>query len=450
MSSEHNVYASGIGDQSVVNSAAKSVAKVDFDWGIFWQDFWLYAFPILFYAFHGWGATWMALTMLFHPYEAKYIMGWHVPMTPGIFPARRSKLSQAVAGTITETLLTTADIKVQVENLLSEQNIYLSVDGIFDAVLTEFRDITKLHRLANDLSELSPAFLEQLVLAVIEGVETKRHRHIATITEKIFDQIIIGMRISRPQADEAAAWIMESIVTAANVRLEVIRLLSPQNITALEESINAHASGPYKILARIIGVKRVCYEWRNFLEKEPESGEQIVADLLKHFRIEEQLAGRIAAFDLRELPLQTVDKIRQQTISIVDEFLVTHKEDILLSVRHIHGPAMATVQSAILRFNPASIRPEWLARVKRNVASFVLGYLRKELGGLLEKAIPALGVYGMIARKIELFTPEQLESVIKRICKQELKMLELLGGVIGLWLGCIQATVNYFGHQYHP
>jgi len=422
---------------------------VDIDWGTFWQCFWLYAFPILFYAFHGWIATWMALTMLFHPYEPKYIFGWHVPMTPGIFPARRSKLSQAVASTITETLLTTSDIKAQVENLLTEQNIYLSVDGIFEAILTEFRDITKLHRLANEISELSPAFLEQLVLAVIEGVETKRSRHIATITEKIFDQIILGLRISRPQADEAAAWIMDSIVTATNVRLEIMRLLSPQNIAALEESINLHASGPYKLLARIIGVKRVCYEWRNFLEKEPEQAEKIITDLLKHFSIEEQVATRIAHFDLRELPMQTIAKIRQQAISIVEEFLVTHKEDILLSVKNIQAPAIATVQSAILRFNPASIKPEWLDRAKHNMTGFVYSYLKKELGGLLEKAIPQLGVYGMIARKIELFTPQQLEAVIKRICKQELKMLEVLGAVIGLWLGCIQATVNYFGHQYH-
>jgi uncharacterized membrane protein YheB (UPF0754 family) len=415
----------------------------------FWQYFWLYAFPIFFYALHGWGATWMALTMLFHPYEAKYILGWKVPFTPGIFPSRRSKLSQAVAGTITETLLTTSDIRAQVENLLTEENIYISVDGIVDAVLTEFRDITKLHRLAGEISELSPAFLEQLVIAIIEGVEQKRHRHIATITEKIFDQLILGIRISRPQADEAAAWILDSIVTPLNVRIELVRLLSPQNINALEQSINQHASGPYKLLAKIIGVKRVCYEWRNFLEKEPDQAEKIINDLLKHFHIEDQIATRIATFDLRSLPLQTIAKIRLQAVSLVEEFLVLHREDILQAVRNIQGPAVATVQSAILRFNPASIRSEWLDRAKENIASFVYGYLKKELGGLLEKAIPQLGVYGMIARKIELFSPQQLEQVIKRICRQELQMLELLGAFIGLWLGCIQAGVNYFTHSYH-
>ncbi len=389
--------------------------------------------------------------MLFHPYEAKYIFGYHIPFTPGIFPARRSRLSQAVASTVTDTLLTTSDIKAQVETLLTEQNIHVSVDGIVDAVLTEFRDTASLHRLANEISELSPALLEQLVISIIEGVEHKRQRHIAAIIERIFDQVIVALRISRPQADEAATWIMESIVTPANVRFELIRLLSPQNITALDESINKHASGPYKLLARLIGVKRVCYEWRNFLEKEPEQGDKIIDDLLKHFNIQDQIATRIATFDLRGLPLQTIAKIRQQSVELVEEFLVLHRDDVLSAVRNIQTPAVATVRSAIIRFNPADLNPSWLKRVKETLAVFVYAYLKKELGGLLEKALPALGVYGMIARKIELFTPQQLETVIKRICKNELKMLEVLGGVIGIWLGCVQAAVNYWTHsRFHP
>jgi uncharacterized membrane protein YheB (UPF0754 family) len=196
-------------------------------------------------------------------------------------------------------------------------------------------------------------------------------------------------------------------------------------------------------LARIIGVKRVCYEWRNFLEKEPEQADKIVGDLLKHFHMEEQIADRIAAFDLRSLPLQTIAKIRAQSISIVEEFLVTHKETILESVRNLSGPAVNTVQSVIIRFNPASIRGDWLERTKKNIAQFGYGYLKQELGGLLERAIPKIGVYGIISRKIELFTPQQLEAVVKRICKNELRYLELLGAAIGLAMGCIQTGLNY-------
>jgi uncharacterized membrane protein YheB (UPF0754 family) len=411
------------------------------------KAFFTYAFPIIFYTFHGYIATVMAIWLLFHPYEPIYIFGWQLPMTPGIFPKRRPKLSQAVATTVTDTLLTTSDIKAQVETLLTEENIYLAVDGMVNVLLTEFRDTTKLHRLANEISELSPAFMEQFAAAVIEGVEHGKHKNIALITEKIFDQIVLTVRISRPQADEAAAWIVESVITPANVRAELIRLLSPQNIASLDDSINRHASGPYKILARIIGVKRVCYEWRNFLEKEPDQADKILSDLLKQFHIQEQISDRIATFDLRSLPLQTIAKIRQQSISLVEEFLVSHKDAILNAVKNIQGPAVNTVQSVIIRFNPEALRGDWVERVKQNIAQFCYGYLKQELGGLLERAIPQLGVYGIIARKIELFTPQQLEDVIKRICKQELRWLEYLGGFIGFWMGCVQVLVNMFYYR---
>ena len=408
-----------------------------------WAEFFKNIFPLVFYTLHGWLATAMAIWALFHPYEPWYLLGFQVPCTPGIFPKRRAKLAQAVAGTITDTLLTTSDIKAQAENLVTEQNIYLAVDGFVDAVLREFRDTTKLHRLARDLSELSPAFLQQLVVATVDGVEQRKDKRIAVITEKLFDQIILSARISKGQADEFAARIMEGIITPPNVRNFLLGLLSAHNIAALDESINMHAGGPYKLLARIIGVKRVCMEWRNYLEKEPTESHKIISVLLKRFAIEEQIADKITTFDLRAMPLQTIARFRLNLISLVEDFLIEHREDILSSVKHIQVEAVGTVQSAIIKFNPESIPGEWIARAKQDIAVFFYSYLQQELGGLLERAIPALGVYGMIARKIDLFTPQQLEAVVKRICRQELKWLELLGAFIGFWLGCVQVVINH-------
>src|SRR6266478_467081 len=86
---------------------------------IFW-------FQPVFYTFHGWLATEMALWMLFHPYEAKYIPGTklQIPFTPGIFPRGRHKLSVAIANTITDILLTQADIQKQAQKLITVENIH--------------------------------------------------------------------------------------------------------------------------------------------------------------------------------------------------------------------------------------------------------------------------------------------------------------------------------------
>ncbi|SRR5579875_438777 len=406
------------------------------------QWLWKVAFPPLFYAVHGWFATEMAIWALFHPYQPLSIFGFRLAWAQGIFPKRRGKLAQAVAGTITDTLLTTADIKQQTELLVTEKNIYVAVDAFADSILKEFRDTTKLHRLANDLAEVSPAILQHLVVSVIDALEHGREHRVAVVTEKIFDQVIMSARISLDQANEIAARFMEGFLTASRIRAGLVKLLSPQNINALDESIQAHASGPYKLLARIIGVKRVCYEWRNYLEKEPEESERLVADLVKRFGIKDQIAIQIANFDMRSLPLQTIAQLRENVISFVQAFMLEHRQDILSVVGRIEGEAMGTVRAAIIRFNPETIPPAWLQRTKQDIAAFFYAYLQRELGELLEKAIPALGMYTLIARKIELFTPQQLEALIKRICRQELKWLALLGGFIGGWLGCVQILVN--------
>ncbi len=408
------------------------------------STFFKFIFPPAFYAFHGWVATEMAIWALFRPYEQWYFPGTRIPVpcTPGIFPKRRNILAQSVAGTITDTLLTTEDIKEQAETLVTEANIYKAVDIFFNAILKEFRDTTKLHRLATDLAELSPALLQHLVVSIIKGLEEGKERRVAVITEKIFDQVILSTRISLDQANEISNKLLETIATPERLRKITIALLSPQNISAIDESIQAHTSGPYRILAKIIGVKRVCYEWRNFLEKEPDEAHRVISELTRRFGIRDQLAIQIANFDLRSLPLQQISELKASTVRIVESFLLDHRDDILNAVKQIEEEAMGTVRSAIIGFNPESIPTEWLERAKKNTAAIAYAYLDRELGELLEKAIPALGMYTLIARKIDLFTPQQLEQLIKRICKQELKWLAILGGFIGGWLGLVQVAVN--------
>ncbi|HEY9785072.1 MAG TPA: DUF445 family protein [Candidatus Obscuribacterales bacterium] len=402
---------------------------------------WKVLMPPILYGFHGWIATWMAVGALFRPYNVHNVFGYEVQ---GIFPKRKHKLAQAVAATVTDTLLTPQDIADKVEEFLTEENIYFSIDVFFDAILKEFRDTTKLHRLASDIAELSPTLLQHLVDSIIEGLEKGKDRNVALVVEKIFEHMILPMRINLDQANELSARIMEALMTPPKIRNALIILLSPQNINALDESIHAHASGPYRILARIIGVKRVCYEWRNFLEKEPEEAHRIIGDLLKRFGIRDQIAVQIANFDLRSMPLQSIAKLKENVVSFVESFLMENRESILNAVGYAEGAAMSTVRSAIIRFNPESIPETWLTKAKADVASFIHAYLKRELGVLLEKAIPALGMYSLIANKIDLFSSEQMEALVKRICKQELKALEYAGGVIGFILGSIQIFINAF------
>lgn len=410
----------------------------------YYTVFWKVAFPPFIYSLHGWFATKMAIAALFRPYNPHYLFGYQLPLTPGIFPKRRDKLAQAVASTVTEKLLTPADIKAQAELLVTEETIFMSIDMFVDSVLKEFRDTSKLHRLASDLAELSPTLLRNLVESSIDSVERGKDKKIGAITEKIFDQVILTTRIPLDQADELASYLIEAFLTAEKVRTLLVTVLSPQNINAIDESIQSHAGGPYRILARIIGVKRVCYEWRNFLEKEPDEADRIITDLVKRFGIRDQMAVQIANFDMRNMPMQTIEHFKRDLVKFVERFLVDHRQDLMESVKRIENEAMGTVRSAIIRFNPESVPEHWIIKAKQDLANFAYVYLKRELGELLEIALPKLGMKELIARKINEFTSQKLEELVKSICGKELKWLEWLGGGIGLIMGIIQIIINYF------
>ena len=109
--------------------------------------------------------------------------------------------------------------------------------------------------------------------------------------------------------------------------------------------------------------------------------------------------------------------------------------------RRLQDEAMGTVRAAIIRFNPESVPKEKLLKAKQDLAAFAHSYLKRELGGMLEQAIPALGMYSLIATKIDHFR-RGLENLIKHICKRELEALEWFGAGIGVIMGFTQIFVN--------
>ena len=401
--------------------------------------------PPFIFGVHGWIATWCAVKMLFRPYNAWYLpyTNYQIPLTPGIFPKRQKKLAQAVATTITDTLLTPTDIKARAQELVTEDNIHRSVDLFVDSVLLkEFRDTTKLHRLASEIAQFSPTLLQHFIDSTITSLEERNDTRIPAITDKIFDQIVLSTRINMTQATELSNRLMENFLTPEKVRLAIIKVLSPQNINALDESINAYAAGPYKFLARIVGVKRICYEWKNYMENEPKDAEKLIQDLIKRFGIKHQIALQITSFDLRSMPLENVNKLKVNVIDFVESFIIEHKQDLLDASKKLENEAMVTVQNAIVTFNPDSIPKDKMDRVKKQIASFMYSYLERELGQLVEQAIPKLGVHGLIVSKIDQFTAQQLEYLVNRICKNELKALEYFGAIIGFVLGIVQIIIN--------
>lgn len=105
----------------------------------------------------GYITNWLAIKMMLHPYEAKYIFGMRIPFTPGLIPKERGRIAEAVGTSISENLM---NKEVLEKNLLSEDMLTKIGEG-YDTFIAKQRVNTETLRAflthflsAEDLSKI--------------------------------------------------------------------------------------------------------------------------------------------------------------------------------------------------------------------------------------------------------------------------------------------------------
>ena len=82
----------------------------------------------------GYFTNWLAIKMLFLPYEAKYIGRFKIPFTPGLIPKERKNLASKIASVTEEKILNKETIE---KNLFTDKNkekVYLLIEKNFQAL----------------------------------------------------------------------------------------------------------------------------------------------------------------------------------------------------------------------------------------------------------------------------------------------------------------------------
>lgn len=91
---------------------------------------------IIFSVAHGYFAAWLAVWMLFYPRSPKKIFGFKVPFTPGLIPASRGKLEQAIAHAVATKLL----LPTTLEDAAIKQGIPKMIRGTLPDHFEELAD----------------------------------------------------------------------------------------------------------------------------------------------------------------------------------------------------------------------------------------------------------------------------------------------------------------------
>ena len=76
----------------------------------------------------------IAIRMLFRPHKPKYLMGIHVPFTPGIIPKEKGRIAEAIGGVISENLM---NKEVLERYLLSDEMVGKVRSAVEEFIVTQ-------------------------------------------------------------------------------------------------------------------------------------------------------------------------------------------------------------------------------------------------------------------------------------------------------------------------
>lgn len=128
----------------------------------------LIAPPIL-GAFIGYSTNWLAIKMIFRPFEPKYIFGYRIPFTPGLIPRNRQEIARKISVVITSHLINPEKLHALFSNDEFKASLNTTVNNIVDKVIDNMMD-----NLKKQLSEeLSVVFLQGIINKLSDKIKEK-------------------------------------------------------------------------------------------------------------------------------------------------------------------------------------------------------------------------------------------------------------------------------------
>ncbi len=88
-------------------------------------------------AFIGYITNYLAVKMLFRPFEEKRFFGFKIPFTPGLIPKRRKEIAFSIAKIIEEHLMTPEKLHSLFEETGYRERLKKRIENVFDEILEQ-------------------------------------------------------------------------------------------------------------------------------------------------------------------------------------------------------------------------------------------------------------------------------------------------------------------------
>ncbi|MBG9449803.1 hypothetical protein ABE67_10785 [Cytobacillus firmus] len=358
--------------------------------------------------------NYLAIKMLFKPYNAVYIGKWKVPFTPGLIPKRRDEMADQMGKLVVNHLLTPESIK---KKFINDQFLH-DMTGI---VQKEMETILQSEKSAEDI----------LATFGITDGQSKTEYRINLLIEQKYEKILSEYR-GLPLKNV----IPQGLLDKADEKIPAISSM------ILQKGVDYFSS--------IEGKMRIQRMADDFVRER--SG--VLSNMLQMFMGNINLADKIQPEIVRFLSNEgTADlittllqkewrKILEMEAAVIEEQL--EKEQILSVLKNI-AHRVINLENVFKKPISSFMNPYRTVLIEE-LAPKSVQMLSDWLSGKTEMVMERLRLAEIVREQVSNFSVERLEDMVFSIIKSELAMITnlgfLLGGIIGLVQGIIAILIN--------
>jgi len=334
------------------------------------------------------------------------------------------------------SLLTPEEMQKLARRLLQTERTEKAISWLLSLALEQMQGSSQ-NKTAKILGKVLQDLMGQSLPRLLR-VWSRREDFLETQLNQIFDQVLLDFQLKEEQAAQVSDWMVNGVLPPNRVRQLLVDFLSDYNIQVIDETLRSKTSGTYWVVANIFGVRNALTRLRTVCIEEPDKSNARIAELTAGLGVKVRLRRWLLQFSLQELPVSTVRQLRKTLRRTIKTYLKSNGSDLLqtLSVS-IDWEKLALQLLGRLQSSP--VMSESLDMVSQELALLLERYLERDLESIVMQAIPILNIDQVIVERINATSPEELETAINTIVRNELQAIVNLGGVLGVLIGCLQA-----------
>lgn len=352
----------------------------------------------------------LAVRMLFHPFKTYYIFNKRVPFTPGLIPKRRKEVADKIGQVVEEHLLTESLIQ-------SKLNAPSSRQAIEEVLLNQIRKLKQEHMTLQ-------YFADKLDLDVTQLANEKLDLMISNKLDEFYqDNQTTPIKQIIPEEIEASIDSKIDLVPDLLFERASVYLNSEKGAADIASMLETF----FNEKGKIVGLLQM------FMTKES------IADRIQHELIRltkhpkaKAIAKQVIDNEYETMKAKNLNELVSESQYNSFKTSVTELAVGYLDVDKVSKQSFNTLMPSFIHFLES--------KVSQKLTDVIIENISKHISPIMKK----INLRQMIEEQINTFDLAYIEKLIIDIANKELKLIMLLGFLLGGIIGLLQGIIAIF------